>query len=226
MNFWQKIKHSLSELSYGEKDKGEETTLLKQQRAANLNEVEKALIILSSDVIKASKDYPKSTEIFLQNFFNLHFGYLGNTKREAFLYEHLQSKTGAYTKMSCTQIKALSTPESIDEMVQFLINLAVSDSFLNQREIKLLRQIGNYLGQEQIAFEILLGKAAEHSNPYAVLGLSEKASEHEILKAYRKKILVYHPDSCTLPISDEEKTKKFLAVKNAFEQLTLSSDEN
>jgi len=226
MNFWQKIKHALHELSYGEKDKGEETTLFKQQRTAKLNEVEKALIILCSDIIKASKDYPKSTETFLQNFFNLHFGYIGNTKREAFLYEHLQSKAGAYTKMSCTQIKALSTPESIDEMVQFLINLAISDSFLNQREIKLLRQIGNYLGQEHSVFEALLAKAAEHSNPYAVLGIIENASEQEILKAYRKKILIYHPDSCTLPISNEEKTKKFLAVKKAFEQLTQANDEN
>ncbi len=226
MNFWQKIKHSLSELSYGEKENGEETTLLKQQRTAKLNEVEKALIILSSDIIKASKDYPKSTESFLQNFFNLHFGYIGNTKREAFLYEHLQSKAGAYTKMSCTQIKTLSTPESIDEMVQFLINLAVSDSFLNQREIKLLRQICNYLGQDHTTFEALLSKASEHSNPYAVLGITEKASEQELLKAYRKKILIYHPDSCTLPISNEEKTKKFLAVKKAFEQLTQANDEN
>jgi curved DNA-binding protein CbpA len=226
MNFWQKIKNSISELSYGENANDEEKTLLKQQRAAKLNEVEKALIILSAEIIKASKNYPKSSETFLQNFFNLHFGYIGNTKRISFLNEHLEGKAGPYTKMSCTQIKALSTSESIDEMVQFLIDLAVSDSFLNQRETKLLRQIAAYLGQAPNVTNTLLSKALAQSNPYAVLGISENASEQEVLKAYRKKILIYHPDSSTLPISEEEKTSQFLKVKKAFEQLTKVTDEN
>lgn len=49
-------------------------------------------------------------------------------------------------------------------------------------------------------------------NAYQVLGVSESASDEEIVAAYRRLVMIHHPDRGGDP--DE-----FLAVKKAFESL-------
>lgn len=61
------------------------------------------------------------------------------------------------------------------------------------------------------------------SKAYAVLGLTESATEAEIKKAYRKLILEYHPDTIAAKgMADEFKeyaTKRFREVQEAYETI-------
>ncbi|MBO4409563.1 MAG: DnaJ domain-containing protein, partial [Spirochaetales bacterium] len=61
------------------------------------------------------------------------------------------------------------------------------------------------------------------SKAYAVLGLTENATEAEIKKAYRKLILEYHPDTiASKGMADEFKeyaTKKFREIQEAYETI-------
>jgi len=54
-------------------------------------------------------------------------------------------------------------------------------------------------------------------NFYEILGISEKASEEEIKKAYRKLSLQYHPDRNN---NDQECVKKFQKIGEAYETLS------
>lgn len=58
---------------------------------------------------------------------------------------------------------------------------------------------------------IILQKADE--SPYSVLQVSENATTEEIKKAYRKKLMEWHPDRNQHRISEaEEMTKKIIAA--------------
>lgn len=57
---------------------------------------------------------------------------------------------------------------------------------------------------------------------YSVLGVSSQASDDEIKKAYRKLILMYHPDRVATQDEKqkEEATKKFREVQEAYENIS------
>ncbi|CAE7359438.1 DNAJB8 [Symbiodinium sp. CCMP2456] len=59
---------------------------------------------------------------------------------------------------------------------------------------------------------------ADPSGYYAVLGVSQTASEADVKKAYRKEALKWHPDKN--PDNKEEAEKKFKAVAEAYEVLS------
>lgn len=102
-------------------------------------------------------------------------------------------------------------------MLIFLFAIAASDSFINEKERKLLYQICLYLGFNDVFFSKVMAMYKDVSSPYAILEVSEFVTKAELTLAYRKKILLYHPDSSQLLISEAEKTRKFLAVKNAYD---------
>jgi DnaJ like chaperone protein len=214
--FFDRIKQSLREVAEGEQHK-QEKPFQKQLREAQLLEIQNSLIVLTANVIKASKAFPSQTEQFIVNYFNQHFGFVYSKKRMEQLQNHLSVNTSSYTKISCTQLKSLATEDSIDEMIRFLIDVAVSDDFINAKEIKVLQQIGKYLGVPNAIMESYLNMAKDSSNPYVLLEIEEGASAKEILAAYRKMVLKYHPDKCKLPLSKDAINQKFYAVKRAYE---------
>jgi len=66
--------------------------------------------------------------------------------------------------------------------------------------------------------------ANENSNSekwYKILGLTKDATDSEVKKAYRKMAVKYHPDKLIGVSEDIKKLaeKKFLAVKEAYEQI-------
>ncbi len=215
-SFFERIKQSFREVAEGDQPK-QEKPFQKQLRESQLLEIQNSLIVLTADVIKASKAFPSQTEQFVVNYFNQHFGFIYSKKRMEQLQNHLSVNTSSYTKISCTQLRSLATEDSLDEMIRFLIDVAVSDDFINAKEIKVLQQIGKYLGVPNAIMESYLNMAKDSSNPYVLLEISDGASSKEIQTAYRKMVLKYHPDKCKLPLSKEAINQKFYAVKRAYE---------
>lgn len=56
-------------------------------------------------------------------------------------------------------------------------------------------------------------------NPYDVLGLGPNATEAEIKKAYRQRVLKHHPDRVSSPGAKQEATERFKDIQRAYEIL-------
>ncbi len=219
MSFWDKVKENFSKLAYGEESDHDGSSLSKQQRVAKLNEIEKALVVLTAEVIKRSGSMPDNTISVFHNFFNLHFGFKSIKERDSLLTQQLRFSTGQYIKIACKQLKALADNQSLEEMLIFLFAIAASDTFIVEKERKLLYQICLYLGFNDTLFYKIMSLYKDVSSPYAILEVSETVTKEELTLAYRKKVLLYHPDSSQLHLSEAEKTRKFLAVKSAFDAI-------
>lgn len=215
-NFFERLKQSLSAISHGDKTIGEKT-IEKQFREAQLLEIQNALLVLCAEVLKAGKSFPKHTENLIINYFNQHFGFIHSQKRMHNLRQYLTIGSSPYVKISCTQIKNLSTSDSIEEILGFLFEVAASSHFIGTAELRVLKQIQGYLGVNEEVFLSLKKKTIDSSNPYVLLGVETSASLREIQSAYRKKVLLYHPDKCRLPMSAEEKNRHFEAIQAAYE---------
>lgn len=224
-NFFEFLKQSLSVLSHGEKTVGEKTAD-SQFREAQLIEIQNALLVLCAEVIKAGKSFPQHTESFIVNYFNLHFGFIHSQKRMYNLRQYLTIGSSPYVKISCTQIKNLSTPDSIEQVLVFLFEVAASNHFIGTAELRVLKQIQGYLGVSEDVFLSLKKKTLDSSNPYALLGVEASATLKEIQSAYRKKVLLYHPDRCRLPMSTEEKNRYFETIQAAYESCKLKAENH
>lgn len=216
-SFFDRVRKSLADLSQGETSG--EKTIEKQAREAQLHEVQHALLILCAEVIKAGKDFPKHTENFVVNYFNQHFGFIHSQKRMHNLRQYLTIGVSPYLKISCTQIKNLSTTDSMEEMLSFLFDVGASNRFLTNSEMRVLQQIQRYLGVSDAVFHSLKKRIENVASPYAVLGIESNATFKEIQTAYRKKVLLHHPDKCQLPMSEEDKHRHFLHIQAAYELL-------
>lgn len=210
------FKKNIRQITHGDEEQHKETKGEEQIRKARLAEVEQALLVLSAHIVRASKRFPNESEKVVNNFFNLHFGFSQNNSRIKSLTQRFEQGTEAFVKISCTQITSLSSKESIHDIMEYLFSLAASDDFITQKEVKALHQISRYLKFIEVSFQHLNTKMQDNSSPYVVLGIDETASDKEILAAYRKKVLLYHPDTCSLPISKDEVNRKFIEIKRAY----------
>jgi tellurite resistance protein len=213
------FKKNMRQITHGDEEKTEETKGEQQFRKARLKEVQQALVVLSAHIIRASKQFPDESAQVFNTFFNLHFGFAEDKHRAQLLQKHVTQGTEAYIKISCTQIVALSSKESAEDILVYLFELAASDDFISKKEIKALHQISRYLKFSELSFHQLNQKMQDNSNPFVVLGIGAEATAIEITAAYRKKVLLYHPDTCSLPLSKEEINRKFMEVKKAYEIL-------
>ncbi len=79
-----------------------------------------------------------------------------------------------------------------------------------------------YHGQDDSKFYDGLQDHSEEKDPYKILGLDMKASQHEIKKAYRQLANTYHPDKVS-HLGDEFRAlaeKRFKEIQQAYEKLS------
>jgi DnaJ like chaperone protein len=179
-----------------------------------------SLLALSAAVMKADGKSTKSELNYIKAFF---IGQFGESKtREAMaLLKDLLKKDIPLREVS-EQIRYNMEHPLRLQLLHYLFNIAKADGNVDQSEMKLIRQIANYLGISVADYESIEGmfyKDVAHA--YAILEISQDASDSEVKKAYRKMAVKYHPDKVS-HLGEEFKkaaNEKFLKVKEAYEKI-------
>jgi DnaJ like chaperone protein len=88
----------------------------------------------------------------------------------------------------------------LEDVLAALFAIARADKPLNQRELSFLMRVHRGFGLDQRAWERAQGGAARQQqrdlpDPYAVLGLSAKATDEEVRLTWRRLMRENHPDS-------------------------------
>ena len=117
------------------------------------------------------------------------------------------------------------TPQFLSLMMDIFYRVAMVDGRLSPNEERLIDYAARAFHLSDSMHDSIRRKynVRGSSKAYAVLGLSENATEAEIKKAYRKLILEYHPDTiASKGMADEFKeyaTKKFREIQEAYETI-------
>ncbi len=137
------------------------------------------------------------------------------------------------------------------QILHLIIGAAVADRELSDGELKILYEIGTRLGMGMPTVDSLLNmysfnytrKKSQQSSSksrksyrsksnltsaYKVLELSENATEKQIKKAYRKLVVLYHPDKVAYMGDTFQKSakEKFQKLQDAYENIKSARNIN
>jgi DnaJ like chaperone protein len=109
-------------------------------------------------------------------------------------------------------------------LFEIVFQVAAADGSLHHTEEQLLKETIRYLKIPSHLFEELKARLAPSVDPaYAVLGLTPEATDAELKKAYRAKVMEYHPDKIVSKGLPEEFLKyaeeKFKEANQAYESI-------
>lgn len=112
-------------------------------------------------------------------------------------------------------------------LFEMLFQVAAADGMVHHAEEHLLEETVRYLNIPRHLFEELKARLAPSVDPaYTVLGLTADATDAEVKKAYRAKVMEYHPDKIVSKGLPEEFLKfaeeKFKEVNEAYETIKKS----
>lgn len=150
----------------------------------------------------------KQSRMFAVNIFN-------RAKNDAYPYTQYASEFARHFHHD-TNMRML--------LFEMLFQIAAADGGLHQAEEHLLQQTLRYLNIPPHLFQELKARLAPSADPaYAILGLTPEASDDEVKKAFRAKVMEYHPDKIVSKGLPEEFLKfaeeKFKEVNQAYDKI-------
>jgi DnaJ like chaperone protein len=217
-NFFDALRDSINQIVSGEEKTGPSEGE-KQRKQSSQNEIEAAVIVLATEVMRLDGNYSSETKKILSDFLEKNFGKISSAKRNKLVNDHLFVGPQPFTKMACEQLKSLTTHGSKHEIIKLLYEIASLDDFISAKENSVINKIARYLEISLDELRALREKFSRINDPYAILEMEETTSVTEVKAAYRKVVLKYHPDKRTDKTTDEEANRKFREVKKAFEMI-------
>ena len=184
------------------------------------------MLILSSIVIKADGKVLKSELDYVKKFFTNTFG--ATKSNEYFRMFNSLNKQDLTSKLRqvCLQLNSHINHSSRLEIIHFLFGVSAADNEIHPKEVEQIKRIATYMNINPYDFEsiqsmFLTGGGSNSEKWYTMLGITKKATDSEVKKAYRKMALKYHPDKLQAVSEDIKKLseEKFLKVKEAYEQI-------
>lgn len=152
--------------------------------------------------------------------------------------------------LSDFKLRCSRSPNLIQMLLVYLINLAMADGEMHHNEEKILRQVAEKLGFSSVLFEQIMRmikaqnsfgnngsyqySSGSNAQPrideveaaYQALGVTPQASDAEIKKAYRKLMSQYHPDKLIGQGMPEdmikEATERSQEIQRAYEVIKKS----
>lgn len=192
-----------------------------KQISQNVSEFEVNLMVLASHFIKIDGRVSMSEIQFTEQFMNTHFDPQYNTERRQILNHCLQKEYDL--TVACDQIRMNTQHATKVQVVRFLMDLALCDGELSEREHYFIFRIAGFLNVNDVEYRRI---RTEHTQQpkvslYEILEVRETASYEEIRASYRKLVIKYHPDRNQGVSAAELKklTERLQQIKEAYETL-------
>ena len=188
-----------------------------------------SMLVLSSYIIKADGKAMHSEMELVRQMLRANFGQAAMTQGNdilAKLFEEQKRQGWAQFKNTvhdcCLQINRQMDYSQRLQLLNFLVMVAKADGSLPQSEINALKECAQWLGMSASEVDSMLhleGNTLEDA--YKVLGVSPKATDDEVKKAYRRLALEHHPDKVAALGEDVRKAaeKKFQEINAAKERV-------
>lgn len=187
----------------------------------NVSEFEVNLMVLASHFIKIDGRVSMSEIQFTEQFLNTHFDPAYNTERRQILNHCLQKEYDLH--IACDQIRMNTGHGTKVQVVRFLMDLALCDGALSEREHYFIFRIAGFLNVNDVEYKRI---RTEHTQQpkvshYQILEVRETASYEEIRASYRKLVIKYHPDRNhgATPAQLKQLGEKLQQIKEAYEAL-------
>jgi len=217
-DFFKTLRNSINQIVSGDEKSGPSAGE-KQRKQSAQNEMEAAVIVLATEIMRLDGNYSSETKKILFDFLERNFGRVPAAKRNKLINDHLFVGPQPFTKIACEQLKSLATHGSKHEIIKLLYEIASLDDFTNTKESSVIHKIAKYLEISPDELRTLREKYGRINDPYAILEIDETVSAAEVKAAYRKVVLKYHPDKRKDKVSTEDANRKFREVKKAYEMI-------
>ena len=164
-----------------------------------------SLLTLASYIIKADGKIMHSEMEAVRQFLRLNFGEVAVEEGNQIMLRLFErqnqmesQRPGSYRQTileCCQQLSAVLTLEQRLQLLSFLASLAKADGHVAQEEINALREITQYLRLSEAELNSMLGLGSTSlKDAYAVLEISESATDDEVRAAYKRMVVKHHPD--------------------------------
>ncbi len=179
-----------------------------------------SLLVLVAAVMKADGQVLKSELEYVRSYFIQSFGPAAS--QEAMLYLRDLLKQQIPLREVSMQIRQRLDKASRLQLLHFLYGVSRADGKVHPEEVKIIEQIGAYLGISQAEMDSIRSMFYEDvDSAYKILEIDKSVSDDEVKKAYRRMANKYHPDKVSYLGEDIRKAagEKFRKVKDAYEKI-------
>jgi DnaJ like chaperone protein len=176
-----------------------------------------SLLVLVAAVMKADGKVMRSELDYVKHFFINNFG-VGKTSEAMVLLRDLLKQKIPLQEVSIQIRRGLDYPSRL-QLLHFLYGLGSADGSVNSKELSIINVIAGYLGisaADKASIQSMF-VSNQHAD-YKILGVDADASDEEIMKAYRKMAVKYHPDKVGYLGNDVKKAaeEKFSNINEAY----------
>ena len=191
-----------------------------RQRQTSAGDFAASMIVLSAAVMKADGRILKSELDYVKRFFVSNFGDAQADRYILTLREVLKQDVDA--RAVCRQIQGMMEHSKRLLLLQYMYGIAQADGNVDPSEVEVIRQIANWMGiSAKDSKSIEASFYTDVASHYAVLEISESATDSEVKKAFRRMAVKFHPDKVRDMGADYQKQARvrFDRITDAYEAI-------
>lgn len=164
-----------------------------------------SLLTLASYIIKADGKIMHSEMEAMRQFLRVNFGEMAVTQGDQIMRQLFErqkqmdaQQPGTYRTIiidCCHQLRSVLNESQRLQLLSLLASLAKADGHVAPEEIYALREITVELGLAESELNSMLNLGSTTlADAYAVLEISETATDDEVRAAYKRMVVKHHPD--------------------------------
>jgi DnaJ-class molecular chaperone with C-terminal Zn finger domain len=187
-----------------------------------------SLLVMATAVVKSDGKFLKSELELIKSFISQNFG-------EDSVAEGLQIVKKLYSQNIDVasvggQIRQYMNYSQRMQLYHFLVQLAGIDGDVSQSEVNCLKQIAFCIGLSDSDRDSMMNinNPEDIASAYKILEIQVTSTDDEVVKAYRKMAMKYHPDKVSTLGADVQKAaeEKFKNIVAAYETIKKARNMN